>query len=870
MASHERKPDSVKYTPYKRAAVEGLQVNGDVQQGPVDPRRDTTRFLTLQPLSSKGFGFDTASPGPVSHVVRPITTALTTHVLISEKSDRPVHPCTPRCTNARSAQPPSLVPTDPMTERHPYMSRQYEQPNQWAHPSKQLLDHQVRTVRRHENDIVEAPQSANVAGEQVDNSQHCFPHFAVGQLSPASYSASPVEQYPVNNEQLSRSQPLYNYGNSKPHIAAHTSGHSKPQIPRYRNMPATTTQVATSRQHITSQQPSTAQQQIQEPTYAGCQSSELIYGQQAISRPTYGQQAVTDSSIGQQQVHYPAIDQGLSYGAVFDQQDTVFVYGKKAVEPLPVVSPPCQAVAFPTAQLGIPAIGHRDYRVQERGVAAQHLRAARLEMSFTERHPSQVSGIPENHRFNFQTPVVAFKPNDIWNLRHMHLDYRLNEFISFDYLYRIMLSSFPFVDGKFTLQDVVNWWKAWTLLKQKTQVLLRDECRFYQYWASRHAKSHMQRAERDSQWFKLLFEQSHTYAVDLAAKKFVPIPIAESAVEELAPFPKSATAEIAPIPVFPSDELSVHPELPPDSCSSLPQPLAEHITLTPEPIMIGFTLDQKLVPEVFTPALDPAFKITKRPAHFNIDESYGKVRPAAAKKARGSNDICPMPELSQTKQMLPLPEYKTNLRDMMDLQKQCASVDIPPIYQADEQELGVGRLSGQEWIAHEQAQITAGKRNLPPNKQSKLVGRTNEESVEVPFYERKYSGDKVSLPDYPRERWQDYTPKPNGLYRCFHIYTDVDCDFGLCTRKGHEVCCHEGMTETRFKAAHSKQKTAWKQKVERMVYKDKTLDPRHVTWKHKQPPAEKDEDTRTLVATRGKKKKAPRRTAPVAAPTQQS
>jgi len=77
--------------------------------------------------------------------------------------------------------------------------------------------------------------------------------------------------------------------------------------------------------------------------------------------------------------------------------------------------------------------------------------------------------------------------------------------------------------------------------------------------------------------------------------------------------------------------------------------------------------------------------------------------------------------------------------------------------------------------------------------------------------------DKVSVPPHPGEL-EDFTPhEVTGMYKCNHQYETG-------------ACCTEGVTKERKRASISRDKSAWKRKVEYLVKKG-DLDKSHITWK---------------------------------------
>ncbi|KAI4630066.1 uncharacterized protein J4E87_003257 [Alternaria ethzedia] len=81
----------------------------------------------------------------------------------------------------------------------------------------------------------------------------------------------------------------------------------------------------------------------------------------------------------------------------------------------------------------------------------------------------------------------------------------------------------------------------------------------------------------------------------------------------------------------------------------------------------------------------------------------------------------------------------------------------------------------------------------------------------------KHPQDKVSVPPYPGDI-EDFTPhEVTGMYKCNHQYETG-------------ACCTEGVTKERKRASISRDKSAWKRQVEKLVQKG-DLYKSHITWK---------------------------------------
>ncbi|KAI4673495.1 uncharacterized protein J4E84_011021 [Alternaria hordeiaustralica] len=93
----------------------------------------------------------------------------------------------------------------------------------------------------------------------------------------------------------------------------------------------------------------------------------------------------------------------------------------------------------------------------------------------------------------------------------------------------------------------------------------------------------------------------------------------------------------------------------------------------------------------------------------------------------------------------------------------------------------------------------------------------------------KHPLDTVSVPPYPGEL-EDFTPhEVTGRYKCNHQFETGDC-------------CTEGVTKERKRASISRDKSAWKRKMEELVKKG-DLDKSHITWKTEQSPKRSEDQT---------------------------
>ncbi|KAI4702950.1 hypothetical protein J4E81_001823 [Alternaria sp. BMP 2799] len=116
-------------------------------------------------------------------------------------------------------------------------------------------------------------------------------------------------------------------------------------------------------------------------------------------------------------------------------------------------------------------------------------------------------------------------------------------------------------------------------------------------------------------------------------------------------------------------------------------------------------------------------------------------------------------------------------------------------------------------------QVIAGQNPLPQPQTSRVLVPTVTPSVPVePIRPDQVTHplDKVSVPQYPGEL-EDFTPHPvTGMYKCNHQYETG-------------ACCTEGVTKERKRASISRDKSAWKRQVEKLVKKG-DLYKSHITW----------------------------------------
>jgi len=137
-------------------------------------------------------------------------------------------------------------------------------------------------------------------------------------------------------------------------------------------------------------------------------------------------------------------------------------------------------------------------------------------------------------------------------------------------------------------------------------------------------------------------------------------------------------------------------------------------------------------------------------------------------------------------------------------------------------------------------QVLAGQNPLPQPQTSRTP-----EPVVAPFIpvepirpdQVTHPLDKVSVPPHPGEL-EDFTPHPvTGMYKCNHQFETGPC-------------CTEGVTKERKRASISRDKSAWKRQVEKLVKKG-DLYKSHITWKQEQSPS-KGKDQKMETAEKGR------------------
>jgi hypothetical protein len=114
-----------------------------------------------------------------------------------------------------------------------------------------------------------------------------------------------------------------------------------------------------------------------------------------------------------------------------------------------------------------------------------------------------------------------------------------------------------------------------------------------------------------------------------------------------------------------------------------------------------------------------------------------------------------------------------------------------------------------------------------PEKKRKLTDGTplspepqeqDEENHKLKPHQIKCSDDWRSVPEYPYDKLEDYTPNSEGRYACLHNHINAP-----------KSCCKDGLTRTGKKSAIKKDVVRWKGKVEKLIDKGE-LDKRHMTW----------------------------------------
>lgn len=400
-------------------------------------------------------------------------------------------------------------------------------------------------------------------------------------------------------------------------------------------------------------------------------------------------------------------------------------------------------------------------------VASKHVESARLEMCNRKPHVPQIPAIPWAYHFDFNSEVLAFMPSEIWNLRHLCSNDRLKTHLSFVFHYKKMITTPP---------NTPDWWQTWSVLKDRTALLRGAEHALYIHFSPYQGDNESSRANRVVGWIQLVGEQDCTLSVDPATKLLRRIQ--KRPAEDLAPVQETAQ---------------------------------EILNVAPEPAN-----------KVSNPVLARSRKSKKRPADFEIKIDPGQVRPLA-KTARGPDNNCPAPEGSKSPRFPPVPDFKTTARDTLEDQKNNGYLGKAPKYSAFEKELGVGRASKYAWQAHLETERAAEQAKLPPN--SERQGYTDAKNASLYYYQRKYSGDSVNVPDHPSENTDDYTPDTRGQYQCFHKEGKCALKDGTCSHN----CCKDGVDLKGLKSSIGKSRDTYRKAVVREVCSG-NLDSRHIFW----------------------------------------
>ena len=411
-------------------------------------------------------------------------------------------------------------------------------------------------------------------------------------------------------------------------------------------------------------------------------------------------------------------------------------------------------------------------------VASEHVESARMELLNRKPHVPQIPAIPRTYHFDFNSEVMAFKPSEIWNLRHMRANDRLKTHLSFVFHYKKMIVTPP---------NTPNWWQAWSGLKTRTAVLRGAEHALYIRFSPYQGENEASRTKREAEWVQLVGEQDRAWCVDPATKLLRPVN--GPAVQEPAPILK-ATED------FPAVD---------------GRPAGEIVSATPEPAK-----------DVSNPVPAPGRNSKKRPAAAEIEIDPGQVRPPV-KTARGPDNKSPTPEGSKSPRCPPVPDFKTTVRDTLEDQKKNGYSGNAPKYSAYEKELGIGRTSKFAWMAHLQTEQVAEQAKLPPK--TERWGYTDEKNASLPYYQRAYSGDSVKLPDHPSENINDYALDSNNRYQCFHREGKCALKDGSCVHP----CCKDGIDLKGLKGSIGKSRDTYRKAVVREVCSG-NLDTRHIFW----------------------------------------
>jgi hypothetical protein len=482
--------------------------------------------------------------------------------------------------------------------------------------------------------------------------------------------------------------------------------------------------------------------------------------------------------------------------------------------------------AFATAQ-------SKDFQV-----ASEYVESARREMGNRKPHVPQIPAIPKAYHFDFNSDILAFKPSEIWSLRHLRPNDRSKTHLGFVFHYKAMIITPP---------NSPKWWRAWSVLKDKTAMLRSAELKLYTHFSPRQEENQKSRAKREAEWVQLVGDQDCAWSIDPATQQLRRVKDSTTIGLTL----DSETATQGPgLTLKVVEDFLAGAERPAEDLAPVQETAREIVSEALEPAI-----------EVPDPAPEPVRNYKKRPAEPDIDIDPGQVQ-SPAKTARGPNNDSPTPESAKSPKLPPLPAFKTIVRDTLEEQKKNGFSGMAPKYRADEKELGGGRTSKYAWLAHYQTERAADQAKLP--RKPERWGYTDEKNAALPYYKRQYSGDSVGLPDHPSENIADYATDSLGRYQCFHTEGKCAMKDGKC---GHK-CCTEGNDLKGLKSSIAKGRDTYRKAVVLNVCR-KLLDDRHIFWGKLNAEQEKIA-VREKAGGRVYKKINPKAQAPAPTPPQQA
>ncbi|KAH4823089.1 hypothetical protein HBI24_012590 [Parastagonospora nodorum] len=471
-------------------------------------------------------------------------------------------------------------------------------------------------------------------------------------------------------------------------------------------------------------------------------------------------------------------------------------------------------------------------------VASEYLESARREIGDRKPHVPQIPAIPKAYHFDFHSDIPAFKPSEIWSLRHLRPNDRSKIYLGFVFYYKTMIVTPP---------KSPKWWQAWSVLKDKTAMLRIAELKLYTLFSPRQGENQKSRAKREAEWVQLVGDQDCAWSIDPATQQLRRVK--DSTTIDLTV--DSETAVQGPTPTWKAaEDFLAIVERRAEDLAPVQETAREIVNDAPKPVI-----------EVSDPVPEPARQSKKRPAESDIEIDPGQVRPPA-KTARGPDNDSPSPEGAESPKLPPLPAFKTTVRDTLEEQKKNGFSGTAPRYRADEKELGGGRTSKYAWLAHYQTERVADQAKLP--RKPELWGYTDEKNAALPYYKRQYSGDSVGLPDHPSENIEDYATDSLGRYQCFHTEGKCAMKDGKC---GHK-CCTEGNDLKGLKSSIAKGRDTYRKAVVLNVCR-KLLDDRHIFWGKLNAEQEKIA-VREKAGGRVYKKRNPKAQAPAPAPSRQA